>query len=114
VTERFDDLAGATALTVGAASVFAAYILPWYTVWALPVAALSRRRAIVALVAVHAAFIVAAYQAGSARVGDVVLRGTVTTVAPLVTVAAFVATVALGAATVTPPRGRARLLRMRA
>ena len=37
-------------------------MLPWYPAWALPAAALERRSALGAVVAAHAAFLVAVYE----------------------------------------------------
>jgi len=39
-----------------------AYVLPWYSAWALPTAALARRSFLSVLVATHAAFLVAVYE----------------------------------------------------
>src|SRR5204862_4810193 len=66
-------------------------------VWALPVAALSRRRSITLVLALHAALLVAAYEAGSARFADWIVREMVTAVAPIVTVVAFIALLAIDA-----------------
>jgi hypothetical protein len=78
------------ALGLGAFSVFASYVLPWYTVWALPVAAMSRRKAVAALLAAHAALLLAAYQA---RGTGAWLEGVLTDVVPLATCLAFVAVI---------------------
>jgi hypothetical protein len=42
--------------------VVGAYVLPWYSAWALPSAALARRTWVAILVAAHAAFLVVAYE----------------------------------------------------
>jgi hypothetical protein len=46
-----------------------AYVLPWYPAWALPSAAVARRSWLSVLVAVHAAFLVAAYEFPRGLVG---------------------------------------------
>ena len=48
--------------TTAAYLITGAYVLPWYSAWALPAAAVERRSGLAALVAAHAAFLVAVYE----------------------------------------------------
>jgi hypothetical protein len=58
--QTFPSLAAAGALA--AYLLVGAYVLPWYPAWVLPSAALTRRSWLSGIVAVHAAFLVAAYE----------------------------------------------------
>lgn len=51
-----------TLATMAAFLVGGVYVLPWYSGWALPTAALERRSGLAVLVAAHAAFLVAVYE----------------------------------------------------
>ena len=52
-----------TALATTAAYLIAgAYVLPWYSAWALPTAAVERRSGVAVIVAAQAAFLVAVYE----------------------------------------------------
>ena len=81
---RDTDVAVAVALALATYAIVAGFTLPWYAVWSMPVAAMSSRRPVAALVALQGAAVLAAYQAGSTVSG-----GLVTTIVPILTVAAL-------------------------
>jgi uncharacterized membrane protein len=83
------DFAGAAAIALLAYAVVGSYVLVWYCAWSMVVAAMSRRRAIGVLAAIHGALLFAAYQVGSAGDAQRVGHGLLTMVAPVLTVAAL-------------------------
>ncbi len=54
--------ATATLAPMAAYLIAGVYVLPWYSAWALPTAALERRSRLAVLVGLHAAFLVAVYE----------------------------------------------------
>jgi hypothetical protein len=86
------DLAMPMALALAAYAIVAGFTLPWYALWSMPVAAMSSRRAVAVVTALHGAILLAAYQVAtgplSGRVG-----GLLTIVLPVVTVATLLALV---------------------
>ena len=102
---REDDAGLAAGASLAAFALVAAYVLPWYAVWALPVLALHRRSPLARLVAVQGAFLLAAYQLpdhGAITSNGVLVGRFVTDVAPV----AFVV-IALWIALRASQRGRA-------
>ncbi|HTK15930.1 MAG TPA: glycosyltransferase 87 family protein [Acidimicrobiia bacterium] len=81
------DLAAPIALALASYAIVAGFTLPWYAVWSMPVAAMSRRRSIAVVTALHGAILLAAYQAGPASFSGRFSGGLLTIVLPIVTVA---------------------------
>jgi hypothetical protein len=83
------DLAAPVALALASYAIVAGYMLPWYALWGLPVAAMSSRRAIAVLIALHGGILVATYQVGTGPEAGRLSHGVLTIGLPLVTVAAL-------------------------
>jgi 4-amino-4-deoxy-L-arabinose transferase-like glycosyltransferase len=88
------DLAGAVALALATYAIVAGFTLPWYAMWSMPVAAMSARRSVAVVTALHGAILLAAYQAGTTSALGRVVGGLISTVAPVVTVAILLVLVA--------------------
>jgi alpha-1,6-mannosyltransferase len=88
------DLAGAVALSLATYAIVAGFTLPWYALWSMPVAAMSRRRSVAVVTAIHGALLLAAYQSGTTSALGRVAGGLISTVLPLVTVAILLVLVA--------------------
>jgi hypothetical protein len=89
------DLAAPVALALAVYAIVAAYMLPWYAVWSMPVAAMSSRRAIAVLIALHGGILVATYQVGTGPEAGRLSHGVLTVGLPLVTVAALLVLVVM-------------------
>jgi alpha-1,6-mannosyltransferase len=99
------DLAAPVALALAGYAIVAGFTLPWYALWSMPVAAMSRRRSIAVVTALHGAILLAAYQAGTTSVSGRLSGGLLTSVLPIVTVAILLVLV------VSQPVSRASQLR---
>jgi hypothetical protein len=88
------DLADAVALSLAAYAIVAGFTLPWYALWSMPVAAMSSRRSVGVLTALHGAILLAAYQAGTTSALGRGVGGLLSTVLPLVTVVILLVLVA--------------------
>ncbi len=84
------DIAASVALALAAYTMVAGFTLPWYALWAIPVAAMSWRRSISVVTAWHGAIVFAAYQAGTVSVSGRISGGMLTFFLPLATVAILV------------------------
>jgi hypothetical protein len=83
------DLAAPVALALASYAIVAGFTLPWYALWSMPVAAMSSRRSIAVITALHGAILLAAYQAGDSSAAARFSGGLLTIVLPIVTVAAL-------------------------
>ncbi|MDQ1481318.1 MAG: hypothetical protein QOI44_2179 [Actinomycetota bacterium] len=99
------DLAAPVALALASYAIVAGFTLPWYALWSMPVAAMSRRRSIAVVTALHGAILLMAYQAGTSSVSGRFAGGLLTIVFPIVTVAILLGLV------VSEPAARASRLR---
>ena len=81
------DLAMPMALALAVYAIVAGFTLPWYALWSMPVAAMSSRRSIAVLTALHGAILLAAYQAATATAAGRISGGLLTIGLPVLTVA---------------------------
>ncbi len=84
------DLAAPVALTLASYAVVAGYMLPWYALWSMPVAAMSSRRAIAVVTALHGGILCATYQVGTGPEAGRLSHGMLTVGLPVLTVATLV------------------------
>ncbi|MEI8335247.1 MAG: glycosyltransferase 87 family protein [Actinomycetes bacterium] len=86
---RRSDYAITVALSLSAYGVLGSYVLPWYAIWALPVAAALLSRSIGALVAAHGSLLFAAYEVGRSSDTRHFAGGILVAAVPALTVAAY-------------------------
>jgi alpha-1,6-mannosyltransferase len=87
------DLSDRVAGALTAWLVLSAYVMPWYTVWALPVAALHPRSPLTRLVAWQGAVVASAFLVTRSMLGNWPLSFAFGWIAPLILLVAFVAAV---------------------
>jgi uncharacterized membrane protein len=90
------DPAFAVAALAAAYTVTAAYVLPWYTMWALPIAAFALDRRLYLWALAQGAWLTAIYQVGAGRAGGTPLGHALSGLGPPVLLVLFVAIVVTG------------------
>ena len=101
------DLAVPVALALASYAIVAGFTLPWYALWSMPVAAMSSRRAVAVLTALHGAIVLAAYEVATATAAGRISGGLLTVGLPLLTVAIMLVLVVTATGDSTADSGQA-------